>query len=74
MNDNLDAIRRHPREARPRLLKAVARIAHDSEAARLLVRICLAIGIADDEYHPEEQARIADICGALGLNPAEFET
>ena len=74
MNDNLDAIRRHPQEAHPRLLKDVARIANDSEAARLLVRICLAISIADDEYHPDEKSRVGDICGALGLDPAEFET
>ena len=74
MNDNLDAIRHHPREAHPRLLKAVARIADDSKAAHLLVRICLAISIADDEYHPDEKARIGEICDALGLDPAEFET
>ncbi len=54
--------------------QAVLRDGHDGEAAPILVRICLAINIADDEYHPDEKARIGEICGALGLDPAELET
>lgn len=67
MNAHVEAIRRDPKEAVPRLLKVVAGVGDDAEAAATVVRICLAISTADDEMHPKEKARIERICRALGL-------
>lgn len=72
MNAHVDAIRRDPDEAVPRLLALVAGIARDAEAAATLARICLAVSIADDDIHPKERARMEEICRALGVAPAEI--
>lgn len=53
-------------------LKAVGKIKKNEEASRLLVRVCAAIGMADGDFDAKEQAMVREICGELGLNPADF--
>ena len=53
-------------------LKAIATQRNNPEAARLLIRVCSAIGMADGEFSSSEQAIVIDMCRELQLNPAEF--
>lgn len=53
-------------------LKAVHRIKNNGDAARLLIRVCCAIGMADGDFDPDEKAAVKEICIELGLDPSEF--
>lgn len=54
-------------------LKTIAKVKGDEGAAKLLVRVCCAIGSADGEFDAKERAMVALIATDLGLNPAEFD-
>lgn len=54
-------------------LAMVAKVKKDSEQARLLVRVCCAIGAADGDFDADERKIVQDICHELGLNPSEFD-
>jgi tellurite resistance protein len=70
--DYMDDLRTDPARARIRILEEVGRIAEDAHAARLLMRVCVAIGKSDDDFSNGEKAVIADLCDALGLDAAEI--
>ncbi len=53
-------------------LKAIGKIKKNEEGARLLVRVCCAIGLADGDFDASEKAMVQDICTELGLNASEF--
>lgn len=53
-------------------LKRVAVIKSKPDAARLMVRVCCAIGAADGNFDDNEKAMVAEICRELGLDPQEF--
>jgi tellurite resistance protein TerB len=53
-------------------LKAVGKLKKNDEAARLLVRVCCAIGMADGDFDAKEQSMVREICNELGLPPADF--
>ena len=53
-------------------LKVIGAIRKDPGAARLLVRVCCAIGAADGNFDADEKRMVAAICGELGLQPSEF--
>lgn len=57
---------------RAEALRAVGKLGQKPEAARLLVRICCAIGYADGEFSDIEKRVVADICQELHLSPSEF--
>jgi tellurite resistance protein TerB len=54
-------------------LKTIGKIRKKEDAARLLVRVCCAIGGADGSFDEKEQAMCRLICNELGLNPANFD-
>jgi tellurite resistance protein TerB len=54
-------------------LRAVGKLRTKPDAARLLVRVCRAIGSADGDFDESERAVCRTICTELGLNPADFE-
>lgn len=54
-------------------LKMVGKIRSNVEAARLMVRVCCAIGAADGDFDPSERAAVKIICKELGLDPADFD-
>ena len=68
----INGIREDPQVGEARALKAVAQVADNAEAARILVRVCIAVSQADGEVHPAEIMGIETICDVLGLQPAEF--
>ncbi|MDQ7092413.1 TerD family protein [Desulfosporosinus sp. PR] len=53
-------------------LRAVGKIASKPEAARLVVRLCCAIGFADGEFAPVEKNVVDEICHEVHLDPREF--
>ena len=54
-------------------LKIIANIKKQSDEARLLVRVCCAIGAADGDFDNDEKAVVKEICNELGLNISEFD-
>jgi tellurite resistance protein TerB len=54
-------------------LRAIGKLRTKPDAARLLVRVCRAIGSADGDFDESERAVCRTICTELGLNPADFE-
>lgn len=54
-------------------LRMVAQLRKKEDAARLLVRVCCAIGAADGHFDDQERAVCRTICGELGLNPSDFD-
>ena len=55
--------------ARPILLGKVSRMAHDPEAAQILIRIAHSVSDADGEVNEAEVDRIAQIRSVLNLSP-----
>ncbi len=53
-------------------LKTVGKIKKNSDEARLLVRVCCAIGAADGDFDSSEKGVVREICNELGLIPSEF--
>ena len=70
--DYIDGLREDGEETRRRALRAVERLTGDAEAARLIIRVCVAIGKSDDDFSPPEQDLILDLCAILNIPPAEF--
>ena len=58
---------------RAEALKSVAKIRSKPDAARMLVRVCIAIGSSDGNFDQSERAVCRMICNELGLTPAEFD-
>lgn len=54
-------------------LRVIGKLRKQDDAARLLVRVCCAIGAADGSFDEREQAVCRSLCTELGLNPAEFD-
>ena len=54
-------------------LSVVGKLKGKDAEARLLVRVCCAIGAADGNFDDEEKAVVRKICGELGLNPKDFD-
>ena len=54
-------------------LRTVSKLKKKPDAARLLVRVCTAIGSADGDFDASERAVTREICTELELNPNEFD-
>lgn len=61
-----------PQIGKQEALKAIGKLNGKPEVGRLVVGVCSAIGAADGDFDANEQRIVAEICGALGLNPSEF--
>lgn len=53
--------------------QALGKMKSNSEAARLLMRMIIAIASSDGNFDAAEKKIAAKIAGELGINPAEFE-
>ena len=65
-------IEHDPLMGRTEAFRALGKMRSKPEIARLIARYCIAIGYADGHFDQSEKQIVADICGELGLNPAEF--
>jgi tellurite resistance protein TerB len=54
-------------------LQVVAKLKSKPDEARLMVRVCCAIGAADGNFDDNEKAAVRNICAELGLNPKDFD-
>lgn len=54
-------------------LQAVNKVKKKEDEARLLVRVCCAIGASDGNFDESERKAVGKICSELGLNPADFD-
>ena len=53
-------------------LRAIGKVANKPDAARLIIRLCCAIGFADGEFAPVEKKVVEEICREVHLDPKEF--
>ena len=67
-----DAYDFDPMVGKAQALKAVAQLKKKKDEARLLIRVCCAIGAADGNFDEDEKNAVRDICNELGQNPADF--
>jgi tellurite resistance protein TerB len=54
-------------------LQAVGKLKSKENEARLMVRVCCAIGAADGNFEEAEKKAVRKICQELGLNPKDFD-
>jgi tellurite resistance protein TerB len=54
-------------------LAAIGKLRSKPAEARLLVRVCCAIGASDGNFDETEKQAVKKICKELGLDPAEFD-
>lgn len=57
---------------RAEALRTVCKLRDKEDAARLLVRVCCAIGSSDGHFDENERIVCRSICVELGLAPADF--
>ncbi len=53
-------------------LQVIAKLKKQPDAARLLIRVCCAVGAADGNFDDNEKKIVREICAELGQNPADF--
>jgi tellurite resistance protein TerB len=53
-------------------LKVIGKLRGKPDEARLLVRVCCAIGSSDGDFEESERQAARAICRELGLDPADF--
>ncbi|MBF0308666.1 MAG: tellurite resistance TerB family protein [Magnetococcales bacterium] len=78
-NQVVDAFQRHVGKfefdfelGKAEALKVVAKVSKADEA-RLLVRVCCAIGASDGNFDEQEKRVVREICRELKLAPADFD-
>lgn len=54
-------------------LQTVAKLKGKDAEARLMVRVCCAVGASDGNFDDHEKAAVRKICNELGLNPKDFD-
>ncbi len=54
-------------------LGAIGKVKGKPQEARLLVRVCCAIGASDGDFDNTEKQAVRKICKELGLDPADFD-
>lgn len=54
-------------------LQTIGKLRSKENEARLMVRVCCAIGAADGDFDEQEKTVVRKICYELGLNPKDFD-
>ncbi len=70
--DYLDELRDDPGATRDNIMQAVGKVREDQHAALLLIRVCVAIGKADEDFSEPEKAVIMELCQRLALDSGEL--
>lgn len=71
-NYYIDRIQRDQMMGKAEALREIGKLANKPDAARLVVRLCCAIGFADGEFAPVEKRVVEEICREVRLDPREF--
>ncbi|UOG91110.1 MAG: tellurite resistance TerB family protein [Candidatus Thiothrix sulfatifontis] len=53
-------------------LKIISKLRSKPDAARLMVRVCCAIGSADGEFDAKEKQMVREMCRDLNVSPEDF--
>ena len=53
-------------------LKTISKLRNDTDAARLMIRVCIAVGSSDGDFDESEKTVVRMIAKELTLNPADF--
>jgi tellurite resistance protein TerB len=69
----IDELESDPEDARSRIMKAVHEISDDEEAARILIRICIAIAKSDETIDDAERETVNELADALGLDSSTLD-
>ncbi len=72
-NAQLDALQADRGAGQAAAFEAIRRGAADEDAAELLVRICVAMSLADGDFVSAERAMLGLICSSLNLPPKAIE-
>lgn len=79
INQVLDTFGRYSRQfefdtdiGQAEALKVIGKLRNKPDEARLLVRVCCAIGSSDGDFEDSERQAARSICRELGLDPADF--
>ena len=62
-----------PEAGRARAMASIGALAGDPEAAGLVVRMCVAIGRADQDFTARERGMVEAICRQLDVHPGDFD-
>ena len=71
-NYYIQRLQSDPMMGKAEALRAIGRLSGKPDAARLIVRLCCAIGFADGEFSPVEKQIVEEISRELNLDPREF--
>ena len=71
-NYYVQRIQTDPSMGKAEALRAIGKLASKPDAARLVVRLCSAIGFADGEFVPKEKQMVVEICREVNMDPREF--
>lgn len=71
-NYYIQRIQSDPMMGKAEALRAIGKLAGKPDAARLVVRLCCAIGFADGEFSPVEKQITEEISREVNLDPREF--
>lgn len=69
--EHAEALTADPGAEREKILRLVRKLSDQEHAARLLIKVCVAIGKSDDEFSESEKNVIDQLCANMGLDPAE---
>ncbi len=53
-------------------MKSISKLKKKPDQARLLVRVCCAIGASDGDFDDDEKAAVMEICKELGIDHSEI--
>lgn len=71
-NAHAERILDHPRQGRTHALKIIRRATKNSDTARLLVQLCLAVSEMNDDTSLADQIEIVMLCDQIGVDSAEL--
>jgi tellurite resistance protein TerB len=61
-----------PAAGRARAMACIGALADDQEAAGLVIRMCVAVGCADQNFSARERGVVEAICRQLNVHPGDF--
>lgn len=71
-DDYSSRIQRDPASGREQALQVIGAFADDRESSELLVRMCVAVGRADQTFSATERSVVEVICRQLNLHPGDL--
>lgn len=71
--DEIEALRAEPAAAREKILLQVGKLRNGPKAAKMLIKVCIAIAKSDETVTETERTAINDLCDTMGLPREKVE-